>query len=104
MSEVAGSVRHDPGAGRFWVDVDGHRGTLEYRRSGGTMAIVQTVVPPAVGGRGIARRLVEAAVRHARIEGLAVDPICSYAQAWLRRHPERAGAGGPARDGAASGR
>ena len=32
--------------------------------------------------------LVRAAMLHARNEGLRVDPQCSYADAWMRRHPE----------------
>ena len=35
--------------------------------------------------------LVQAAVEYARAEGLKVDPRCSYADAWMRRHPEYQG-------------
>jgi uncharacterized protein len=81
-------IRHDQSSRRFIVDVDGHSGYLEYEAGSGTMTITHTIVPPAIGGRGIAGRLVQAALAYAREAGLKVDPRCSYADAWMRRHPE----------------
>jgi uncharacterized protein len=48
-------------------------------------------VPDALEGRGIGAQLVRAAVSRAAAEGLTVVPICSYARAWLERHPDVAG-------------
>ena len=81
-------IRHDAASRRFAIEVDGHLGYLEYERDGGTMAITHTIVPPAIGGRGIAAALVQAAVEYARADGLEVDPRWSYADAWMRRHPQ----------------
>jgi len=66
------------------------RAVLEYERSGRCMAIVHTHVPEELRGRGLAGRLVRAALDHARAEGLVVEPQCSYAADWLARHPEYA--------------
>ena len=84
------NIRHQPGIQRFLTEVDGHVGYVEYERFGDVMTITHTIVPPAIGGRGIAAALVQAAVEFARAEGLKVDPRCSYAEAWMRRHPEYA--------------
>ena len=81
-------IVHDPTRRRFTTELDGQTGYLEYERAGEVMVITHTIVPPAIGGRGIAGRLVQAAVEHARGEGMKVDPRCSYADAWMRRHPE----------------
>ncbi len=81
-------IQHVPAIRRFVTEVDGHAGYVEYERHGGTMVITHTIVPPAIGGRGIAAALVQAAVEHARGAGLKVDPRCSYADAWMRRHPQ----------------
>jgi uncharacterized protein len=81
-------IHHDPDGRRFSVAADGQTGYLEYERAGDVMVITHTIVPPAIGGRGIAGRLVQAALAHARDTGLKVDPQCSYADAWMRRHPE----------------
>jgi predicted GNAT family acetyltransferase len=48
------------------------------------------VVPAAIGGRGIAGRLVRAALEHARAAGLKVVPRCSYVADYLDKHPEYA--------------
>ena len=81
-------IRQDVDASRFSVVRDGHTGFVEYERVDGTLVITHTIVPPAIGGRGIAGELVQAALDFARAEGLKVQPRCSYADAWMRRHPE----------------
>ena len=81
-------IRHDAASHRFSVDVDGHTGYVEYEPGDGMITITHTIVPPPIAGRGIAGDLVRAAMLHARNEGLRVDPQCSYADAWMRRHPE----------------
>ncbi len=84
------SIRHDVAAHRFVINVDEHSGYVEYQREPGVLAINHTVVPPEIGGRGIAAQLVQAALQFARDESLKVQPNCSYAAAYLRRHPEYA--------------
>jgi predicted GNAT family acetyltransferase len=79
---------HDPAAQRWTVDLEGHRAQLDYRLSDGIVDIRHTRVPEPLGGRGIAGRLVEAAVAWARDNGYRVRPSCSYAAAWMERHPE----------------
>lgn len=81
-------IRHDAAHHRFVTEVDGHTAYVEYEPGASAIAITHTIVPEAIGGRGIAAALVRAAALHARNEGLQVDPVCSYADAWLRKHPE----------------
>ena len=47
-----------------------------------------TLVPRAIGGRGVAARLVEAMVADARAEGFRIVPECSYVAALFKRHPD----------------
>ena len=61
---------------------------LEYRCAGDTMNILHTGVPHAIGGRGIAAELTRAALGFARQRAWRVQAQCSYAAAFLRRHPE----------------
>jgi predicted GNAT family acetyltransferase len=82
------SVQHRPDAGCFELLLDGHRCELDYRLQSGVMAITHTGVPRALEGRGLAARLVQAALAHARAEGLRVRPVCSYVATYMRRHPE----------------
>jgi predicted GNAT family acetyltransferase len=81
-------VIHDADARQFHVDVEGHRGIIDYTLRDGVMAITHTGVPPAIGGRGVAAELTRAALETARREGWKVVPACSYAAAFIRRHPE----------------
>ncbi|WP_242107921.1 GNAT family N-acetyltransferase [Luteimonas aquatica] len=83
-------IRHDSGARRFETLVEGHGAYVEYRLEGGVMAIIHTIVPDAIGGRGIAAALVREALEYARGAGLKVSPHCSYAVAYLKKHPEYA--------------
>ena len=81
-------IKHDRAAHRFKTTVDGSHCELDYVLAAGVMTITHTGVPDAVGGRGIASALVEAALTTARQEGWKVVPACSYAVAWMRRHPD----------------
>lgn len=81
-------VEHDASRGRFHASVQGHRCLCDYRLRDGVMHITHTEVPPELEGRGIAGELVRSAMAHARESGWKVRPSCSYAAAWVRRHPE----------------
>jgi predicted GNAT family acetyltransferase len=81
-------VTHNTAASRFEVLVEGHLCVADYRLAGGVMQMTHTGVPPPLEGRGIAARLVVAALAHARGQGLKVCPSCSYVAVYMRRHPE----------------
>ncbi len=84
------SIHHDSSAQRFTTRVDGVDSLLDYRLAGSVMTITHTGVPAAVGGRGIAAALTQSALDVARANGWQVVPACSYAAAWIERHPEYA--------------
>ena len=86
MNDAA--IHHDVERHRFETEVDGHAARLEYRLKGDVLVITHTEVPKAIGGRGIAARLVQATVDFAQARGLKIDPQCTYAEAWMRRHPK----------------
>jgi uncharacterized protein len=82
-------IRHDATHETFEAFVDGRRaGEASYRLAGAVMVMHHTGVDPALQGQGIAAALVQAALAHARAEGLTVRPLCSYVATYLRRHPE----------------
>ena len=84
------AIDHDPAGQRFVLSLEGLQAGLDYRRDGNRMVIEHTVVPEALGGRGLAGRLVQAAFDHARTQGWQVLPACSYARMWVGRHPDYA--------------
>ena len=90
MSAIDVTPVHDPAAERWTVDLEGQRSLLEYHLADGVVTIRHTEVPQALGGRGIASRLVGAAFAWAREQGYRVRPACEYAAAWAKRHPDQA--------------
>lgn len=80
-----------PAEDRFVVRRDGAEAELVYRVSGDRIFLVHTEVPESLGGRGIAGRLVRAAVRRAQTEHLTIVPWCPFARRWLKEHPDEAG-------------
>jgi predicted GNAT family acetyltransferase len=82
------TIDHDTGRARFTTEVDGNHAQLDYTLADGVMTITHTRVPPAIGGRGIAAQLMEAALSAARAAGWSVNPACSYAKAYLEKHPQ----------------
>jgi predicted GNAT family acetyltransferase len=81
-------IQHNTKAQRFEAHVEGHLCRTDYRLDDGVMVMPHTEVPPPVGGRGIAARLVAAALAWAREQGLRVDARCSYVRSYMQRHPE----------------
>lgn len=63
-------------------------GRLTWAEREGVHYANHTLVPPVIGGRGVAMRLVEAMVADARENRFKIAPICSYVVAAFRRHPE----------------
>ena len=80
-------ITHDAANKQFRTEQDGHLAVVEYELSGNIMTITHTLVPEAIGGRGIAGELNQAALEHARSAGWIVVPGCSYTQSYIRRHP-----------------
>lgn len=76
--------------GRYVIALEGGaEAEMTYSKSGdGPMVINHTGVPPAFEGRGIAAKLVNAAIADARSENFKIRPVCSYVVAQFRRHPE----------------
>lgn len=81
------TVVNNEDASRFEAWVGDALCVLDYHLRDGVLAIEHVGVPAAVGGRGIAAALTRSAFDTARREGWRVVPNCSYAAAWLARHP-----------------
>ena len=73
---------------RFELTEEGATAFADYSRRGNVLVIPHVESPDALRGKGTAGRLMEGVVAHARAEGAKIVPICSYAAAWLHRHPE----------------
>lgn len=90
MKEHRDTVIDEPEERRFAYTEDGYLAQLQYRERANRLILVHTEVPDALGGKGIAGRLVEAAVTRAARTGETLVPWCPYARQWLERHPDMA--------------
>ena len=87
---MAIEIAHDEVAHRIFARVDGEDCVLEYSLDDKRMTITHTLVPAAVGGRGIAADLMRHALQIARARGWQVVPECTYADTFMRRHTQYA--------------
>jgi predicted GNAT family acetyltransferase len=81
-------VTHNAAAHRYEAVVDGHLSICEYELADARMVFTHTVVPGELRGRGIAEKLVRAALADARAAGHKVVPACSYVAKFIERHQE----------------
>ena len=68
-----------------------HIGRLTWVTRDGARVAEHTIVPPEIGGRGIAGKLVDALIADAREQHFKIVPECSYVVAAFEKHPEWAG-------------
>lgn len=61
---------------------------MEISISENVLTVYHTEVSPKAEGRGFAKKLLEAMVNHARVNGLKVIPLCPFVHAQFKRHPE----------------
>lgn len=83
-------VRADQRFEQGFADSEGQLRTVfaDYAAQGTTRVILHVEADPALRGTGAAGSFMQALAEHARAEGLKLAPRCSYAVAWLKRHPE----------------
>ena len=84
MSEV----KDIPARRRFEMVEAGQVVFADYRRDGPRIIIDHVEAPMALRGTGAAGRFMEGLVAEARRQDATLVPLCGYAAAWLRRHPE----------------
>jgi len=75
--------------GRYVYRADGTEAEMTFTRAGeGLVIIDHTGVPDAFRGQGVGAALVTKAVADFRAAGKKVLPLCPFAAAQFRRHPE----------------
>jgi predicted GNAT family acetyltransferase len=81
-------IEHDAAAHRFVDRLAEGDAYLSYTSANGALDLQHTVVPAAARGRGVGESLVQAAMAHAREQGVRVIPSCPFVQSWLDEHPD----------------
>jgi predicted GNAT family acetyltransferase len=81
-------VTHNIAQNRFEVDLGDEKAVLIYMITAGFLLLLQTEVPPAFEGRGIAAKMAGECLEFAKKEGYKVRSYCSYTTRYIERHPE----------------
>ncbi len=81
-------ISHDEQAKRFETTIDGQTGYVSYQDKGDALVYDHTIVPQALGGRGVGSALVKHALDYAREHDKKVVPQCSFVDAYINKHPE----------------
>jgi uncharacterized protein len=85
--ESGGEVHDNPDAQRFELAIGSETAVATYELDGDVITFLHTFVPEPLRGRGLATRLIAAALDAARRRGLAVDPQCPTFVAYVKAHP-----------------
>jgi predicted GNAT family acetyltransferase len=75
-------------SGRFEIERDGLVATLDYTLDNNVLTLLETEVPEALRGTGIAGALAQSALEWARERHRKVDVVCPYVAGYLQSHPE----------------
>lgn len=82
-------IEHGP-KGAFLIEENNERlGEMTYTKAGDNLIIIDhTEVSDKLRGQGAGKKLVLAAVTHARKNNLKILPLCPFAKATFDRTPE----------------
>ena len=83
-----GEVSDNESESRFELEAEGETAFAVYRRQGRLITFTHTVVPEALEGQGIGKRLVAGALSQVRGDGMKVVPACSFVRYYIDTHPE----------------
>lgn len=83
-------VEQNPAENRFETRIDDKLSKLDYIQDGKNFVITHVGVHPDLRGQGVAGKITQVAIEYAKKNSLRVVPMCSYAAAYVRRHPEYA--------------
>ena len=86
-SDIA--LEEGPSKGRYVYRVGDDEAYMTFSKAGDRLVIIDhTDVPAAFRGQGVGVALVQRAVADARGAGKEITPLCPFAAAQFRRHPE----------------
>ncbi len=81
-------VIHDTQNKSFVIKIDNASSYVSYSLNDKVMELYTTYTPPQLRGKGLAEKVVRAALNYAKENNLKVIPSCSYVRIFIERHPE----------------
>jgi uncharacterized protein len=81
-------VIHNEADTRYELTEDGATAFASYVRDRDVLIFDHTVTPRELRGRGVASKVVKAALDDVRAKELKIVPACSFVEDYVARHPE----------------
>lgn len=86
---MSGEIRHDAARQRYSLVIDGVEAYLTYERpKPGHRHITHTIVPDALGGRGLGKKLVTRIMDEIIAAGETVSSSCWFATGVIDKSPD----------------
>lgn len=83
------TLEETPTKGRYVYRAGGEEAEMTFSKAGDALIIIDhTDVPDVFRGQGIGAALVARGVADARAAGKSILPLCPFAAAQFRRHPD----------------
>lgn len=86
MSEY--TLIHNEAENKYEYHIDGHIAHIRYDNQAGVLHITETIVPEALAGKGLAKKLTIDVMQAIEAQGFKVQPQCSYTVAFMDKNPD----------------
>jgi predicted GNAT family acetyltransferase len=87
------SISHEESGKRFCCTIGEKKCSVDYEEKSGASGVLdvyRTFVHPDLRGKGVAEALLQRMAEYALDNGLKINPSCSYAVLYFRRHRNHA--------------
>ena len=81
-------ITHDEKGERFVAKVNGEEAFTAYYEEGDTLNFHHTYVPEKLRNKGVAGKIVAAALNHVRQHNLKVIASCAFVEHFIENNPE----------------
>ena len=79
---------HNEAENKYEFHIDGNIAYITYDNKEGVLHLTHTIVPDALAGKGLAKRLTIAVMDEVEAQGLKMQPQCSYIVAFIEKNPD----------------
>lgn len=81
---------HNKDDNKYEFHLEDHIAYITYDNQNGVLHLTQTIVPDALAGKGLAKKLTIAVMDEIEAQGLKMQPQCSYIVAFVEKNPDYA--------------
>lgn len=85
---MANEVVNDKSGSRFVLEIEGDEVYLLYDEKKNMLDLYSTYTPPKLRGKGLAAKVVKAALEYVKEKNLKVIPSCWYVRKFIEENPE----------------